>query len=342
MGNYFRFLFALVLVVTGFGRLAFSTAQSTLVAPDKNSLFEFLSDCTDCRVELVMPIDSLLETKLVDQSYRANLKIWGAEELLDSFYIKVAARGNYRREKCSFPPLKLDFRKDALTALQWATFDQYKLVTHCGDYADSEQVLIKEFLVYQLYGVLTGKSFRTHLFPILYRDVYSNVTLSTFAFMIESTDELEDRLHSKDCDCDSVPIGSLDAKQVETLALFEYMIGNRDVNISKVHNVHILAGRGPRKRIPIPYDFDFSKIVNAPYVFASKSANVKRVYLGYRSHKKIMPKIYSLFLSKKQEFYDLIDNFDPLTVGERLKCRQYIEDFYADLKMRSYQMDYLR
>ena len=306
------------------------------------TLFNFLSACTDCEVVIQMETDSIVQNKLLEKEFPAKMLVVQAGVAIDSFDLKVGARGNYRRKECAFPPLRLNFSKGALRNLKWETFDQYKLVTHCTYQKYSEIVLMKEYLVYKLYELLTGLSFRTHLFPITYVDQNGGHPMRSLGFIIENRKELSHRLGREDCDCPNTPLSALDASQVELLSLFEYMIGNRDVSLEKAHNVYILAEKGARKRVPVPYDFDFSRLVDAPYVFASGGPDPKRIYLGYEKNKRLMPRVISRFRTKKNEIIQLISSFEMLPEVERIRSIQYIEDFYRDLKEHQYQLEYIR
>ena len=308
----------------------------------KETLFNFISDCDDCKIELEMPVDSVVENKLLEKEFPARLFILKDNIRIDSFNLKVGARGNFRRRECAFPPLKLNFSKGALRNLRWETFDHYKLVTHCTYHTYSEIVLMKEFLVYRLYEALTGLSFRTHLFPISYIDMDSDYRMKSLAFIIENDKELSQRLKREECDCPDTAPEAMDASQLELVSLFQYMIGNRDISLEKAHNVYILSEKGARKRVPVPYDFDFSRFVDAPYVFASSGSNPKRVYLGYARNKRLMPRVISKIRAKRNEFTEIISSFEMLPKEERERSIRYLEQFYQDLEDRQYQMEYIR
>ncbi len=309
---------------------------------DEETLFNFISSCDGCHIVLEMPIDSVVEYKLEEKEFLAKMFISKEDIRIDSFKLKVGARGNFRRKECAFPPLRLNFSKSALRDLRWETFDQYKLVTHCTFHTYSEVVLMKEFLVYQLYEALTGLSFRTHLFPISYVDTDSGYHMESLAFIIENSTELSQRLRREKCDCPETPPEALDASQVELVSLFQYMIGNRDISLEKAHNVYILAEKGARKRVPVPYDFDFSRFVDAPYVFASSGSSPKRVYLGYEANQRLMPRVISKIRAKRKEFTEIISSFEMLPEEERERSIRYLDEFYQDLEDRQYQLEYIR
>ena len=60
------------------------------------------------------------------------------------------------------------------------------------------------------------------------------------------------------------------------------MIGNRDVNVATGKNVKVL--RSNFGFIPIPYDFDFSLFVDAPYAFPTEADKVTRIHFGLKEN----------------------------------------------------------
>ena len=68
----------------------------------------------------------------------------------------------------------------------------------------------------------------------------------------------------------------LDAPTLTRMMLFEYMIGNTDFSIWALHNVRIVQDRA-RKLFPVPYDFDLSGFVHAPYATPDPRIGIRSV-----------------------------------------------------------------
>ena len=51
----------------------------------------------------------------------------------------------------------------------------------------------------------------------------------------------------------------------DVLCLFEYMISNTDWNVSLLHNIKLIRKKDTKEIIVVPYDFDYSGLVNADY-----------------------------------------------------------------------------
>ena len=59
--------------------------------------------------------------------------------------------------------------------------------------------------------------------------------------------------------------------------MFEYMIGNTDWEIAMLRNVRLVKAPESGKTLLVPYDFDFSGLVSAPYSSPSSETGLKTV-----------------------------------------------------------------
>ena len=308
------------------------------------TIFDSLQNLDIGKVTLFFDIDSVLENKLTPNEYPGKMVISreGGTELLH-LEVKISARGKFRRKKCDFPPLKLNFDKSQLKEIGLHKTDDYKLVTHCLDGKTGEKLLLKEYMVYELYQILTSKSFQVRLFPIVYKDVNSDLEIETIAFLIENDKELADRLRGELCDCLGTDNKEIDPVLYEQLALLQYMIGNRDMNLPTLHNIKLIKKENGQKMIPVGYDFDFSLLVKAPYAFPGVTDNrkVKRLYLGAPRNAHIMEKVFTNFLSNKEQILDHVNDFKLLPALARKECLYYLKEFYRDINRKEYKMEYL-
>ena len=60
-------------------------------------------------------------------------------------------------------------------------------------------------------------------------------------------------------------------------AMFQYMIGNTDWGLSDIRNVYYLKPHDGSKIRVVPFDFDFSGLVNAPYAIPNSRTGLKNV-----------------------------------------------------------------
>jgi hypothetical protein len=107
--------------------------------------------------------------------------------------IRVKTRGYFRRDRnnCATPPLWLKFASDDETRdTLFSGQTKLKLVTACRD----EKYVLREYLVYKLYNLITDKSFRVRLVKVCYEDVErGKKTQPLFGILLESTAQLARR-----------------------------------------------------------------------------------------------------------------------------------------------------
>ncbi len=72
---------------------------------------------------------------------------------------------------------------------------------------------------------------------------------------------------------------TVNSRVMDLLAMFQYMIGNGDYSVTGRHNLRILAmaTSGPSGFIPVPYDFDYTGLVNTHYAIPGESLGIKNV-----------------------------------------------------------------
>lgn len=177
--------------------------------------------------------------------------------------LTLKVRGNFRRNQanCTFPPLLIDFPKKATRKTLFAHQNRLKLVTHC----QVDEWVVREFLVYKLYNLLTDLSFQAQLARVTYADSTSKRSAEThWAFLLEDDDDLAKRNRMKISSVKQTTMVYTDSLQTATMAVFEYMIGNTDWSVPYLHNI-ILVDKGGHYTLPVPYDFDHAGIVDASY-----------------------------------------------------------------------------
>ncbi len=64
----------------------------------------------------------------------------------------------------------LNFKKQDSVGGEFSKIDKIKLVTHCS--AGGEEYLLKEFLIYKMYNVLTEYGFKVRLLRVNYINTF--------------------------------------------------------------------------------------------------------------------------------------------------------------------------
>lgn len=286
-------------------------------------------------VTIKLPLDSIYAK--TENEQLAVLSFTDHTGLAQRWPLHVDVRGKYRRRICTFPPLKLNFSKKMLGQRGLAKYDKLKLVTPCFEDENGEQLILKEYLAYQLLNQLTPASFRVQLLKITYRDQNGNHPDQTsYAFVMEDTDEMAARLGGEEMENGrGLSPNQFDRQAETTQAFFSYFIGNADWSLATAHNLKMIQIQQGLV-VPVPYDFDFSAIVAAPYAKPANSVGqytlTQRVYLGFVATDEQLDEAIELYTSKKKELLALVRQFTLLPTEERFAITAYLNQFYVEVK----------
>lgn len=260
--------------------------------------------------------------------------------------IRLKSRGEFRNDFCDFPPLVLNFKKTEFGKEDLRKLEKMKMVTHCK--SGNEEYLFREYLVYRLYNVLTDYSFRVRLVRVNYHNTYKpKKVIQTYGIFIEPLDFLAERM-------DAIPIESVNLNQknilpemMDRMAIFNYMIGNTDWSVPNQHNCKILAQRDmdrPDLGVIVPYDFDYSGIVNADYAVPYEGLGIEsvreRIYVGLCRSEESFREALKEFSDNKEEFYNVIREFELIREKAKKDMIRYLDEFYSLLDDRN-NIEYL-
>jgi hypothetical protein len=255
--------------------------------------------------------------------------------------LKLRARGIMRLSYCDFPPIRLNFKKSESPDDEFSNIDKLKLVTHCK--LGNEEYLLKEFLIYKLYNVLTEYGHRVRLARINYINTEKqSKPIRQFAFLIEPLEVLCKRTNSVEVTSMNITQKNIKPEIMDRMAIFNYMIGNTDWSVPIHHNIIILSqGNSPRPDLGviIPYDFDYSGLVNTSYAVPFEGLGLKSVlerrYLGVCRSEEIFINALKEFSDKKEEFYKVIAEFPYLKEKTKKQMTNYLDGFFNDFDKRN-------
>lgn len=333
MKKYSCLVRAIIVSFTTFMTPALMVAQSM-------SVFDYLAAQDITEVTITTDLTQLLELE-GKEDQKAVLNFVNADNELETWDIKLSARGKFRRRICEFPPLKLDFSKEDLSDRGFASFDKYKLVTHCQENRqEAKEAVLREYTTYQLYNALTPASYETYLLRIDYVDSEGKVgSERRYAFLLESTEELEARLAAKECEnCLGFTPNQVELPTENLMAVFQYMIGNTDFNLSMARNLKLFT-TDSGKVLPVAYDFDFSAMVGVPYAIPARELGqmtIKdRIFLGFQVTDEQMEETLAYFERNREALELIIKNQRLLSATARQEMKVYLQEFYdhlADLR----------
>ncbi|MCU0339794.1 MAG: hypothetical protein MUE30_07905 [Spirosomaceae bacterium] len=246
--------------------------------------------------------------------------------------IRVKVRGNFRRAtaNCTFPPLLLNIpnKKDKNTIFERQNL--LKLVTHC----QNEEYIIQEYLVYQMFNLLTEHSFQARLAQVTYEDsAGKRATETRPAFLLENETFLAKRIGATNIYRKQVPAYLIDSVNMATVAVFEYMIGNTDWSVPFLHNIKLFSKND--RIIAVPYDFDHSGIVEAKYARPAEELNLEsvrqRLYRGLTYSPAVFQEVFDNFRRAKPAIYALYEENPQLKEGYVKRTVKYLDAFYKTI-----------
>ena len=315
---------------------------SGAAAADNQLLFD--SDAT-LQVRIDAPISSVRRDRSEEKYFEGKFHYVDDAGVQQTLELKLRPRGRFRKqpEVCDFPPLRLNFRKKQVKDTLFDGQDKLKLVTHCKSSSEKyQQNLLQEYLAYRILNTATDRSFRVRLLEVTYADAErGGAEMTKYAFLIEDEDLLAERLEMQLSKVRKLSYDQLDDDQTVVFTVFQYLIGNTDFSAilgpEDDHCCHnaILLTNGIGQFIPVPYDFDFSGIVDAPYAlpgiqFKSKTVT-KRIYRGLCAHNELLPGTIGRFQEREQTYRQLVSELDGMSNGTRKGTQRYIDDFYKDV-----------
>ncbi len=255
--------------------------------------------------------------------------------------IRIKSRGEFRNEFCTFPPIMINLKKTENRREDMKEIEKVKLVTHCK--SGNEDNLLKEYLIYKLYNVLSDVSFRARLVRIDYiNTAKKNKTVNAFGFFIEPVNVLAERTNK--IEVESINLGQKDMvpEILDRMAIFNYMIGNADWSIPNQHNCKILLEANAQTQnlgIPVPYDFDYTGMVNASYAVPNETSKIKdvtqRIYTGTCRSKETFAKELIEFTDNKAAFYRVINEFPYISEKGKKEMIKYLNEFYEGFDSRN-------
>lgn len=299
-------------------------------------------------VRIEAPLTTLIKEK-PEEEYLDGMFYYvdsaGQEQALD---LKLRVRGKFRlkRETCNFPPIRLNFNKGQVEGTEFAGQDKLKLVSHCqANKKNYEQLVVKEYLTYRMLQVLTDQSFGARLMRITYVDTDSKKQKETvrYGFVIEDDDNIGARLGLSPAIRNSIKATDLVPKVSNLVSVYEYLIGNTDFSLilgpgttACCHNAVLYSASIDMPPFtPIPYDFDFSGFVNAPYAVPNPRFKLRsvtsRYYRGRCINNELLTETFAYFIEKEAEIRGVVTELEALNDREKKKALKFLDGFYKDI-----------
>jgi len=266
--------------------------------------------------------------------YPAVLTVAGADGAPRTIAVKLSARGHFRRmaRNCSVVPLRVEFPRDGTAGTPFEGQTNLKLGTGCADSKEFEQITLREYLPYPLFNLVTPLSFRARLARATYTDEKSKKKdAARYALFIEHENDVARRAEGRVVELPRTVFKDLDDQTLTRMMLFEYMIGNTDMSIWALHNVRLIQ-KPDRTLTAVPYDFDLSGFVNAPYATADRRLGLRSVvdrkYRGPCRTAEEFEAAAAPFLARRADMLALVDSIRDLEAATRRETKEYVEGFF--------------
>lgn len=275
----------------------------------------------------------------------ASLALAGAAP--ETHAIRLSARGisRRRRDTCTFPPLRIEFAQPPPAASLFRGQRRVKLVTHCRPPDSFQQYVLLEYAAYRLLNALSPVSLRVRLAQIDYVEAGPTAPFaSRLGFLIEDVDDAARREDLVEIDTGNVRVAQLDPRAAARFAVFQYMIGNLDwaMNAGPVateccHNAKLLgaAAGAASGLVPVPYDFDYSGLVDAPYAVPPERIQVPSVrtrrYRGYCIHNDEARAAAAEARAARGALEAVVGAIPQLSARNRQRASAYLASFFEDV-----------
>jgi hypothetical protein len=267
--------------------------------------------------------------------------------------VRVKYRGRFRFDNCGFPPMEINFKNHIYAYSDTDRVKKIKLVTHCDGGSLSDEYVLREYLVYKLYNIITDTSYNVRLLRINYIDTEKKKkSITQYGIFIEPNKTLSQRIRASEIDVKNLTQRYIRPDLMDKVSIFNYMVANWDWNIPNLQNVTVFkpyydasAGSG----IAVPYDFDMSGVVSPGYEVLPEEYGLRssrdRIFLGMCRTREVFKKDLQFFLSRKNEMYKTINDFPYLNQRSKKDIISLLNTFYSQLdddRSLEYLIDYLK
>lgn len=261
--------------------------------------------------------------------------------------VSIRTRGHFRREVCELPPLQLNFKKSEVKGTLFAGQNKLKLVAPCKPGDRYQQYVLLEYLAYKIFQLLSDRSYTTRLVRLSYVDRDEQLDPWTaIAFVIEDDADMARRLDLDRVNVESVLYRQLDHARMALVQMFQLLIANNDYSLIKpsgdddcCHNIDLLGIEDDMQEmmpdesiLPVPFDFDFSGLVNASYAAPPSQVPIRdvrfRFFYGLCVPRPLLDGAIAHVQSKRGEIFELIADIEYLDEKMREKTRDYIGEFF--------------
>jgi hypothetical protein len=302
----------------------------------QSSKIELFEAETPLECTLAFDLRKLNREKLQELDQDALITCYQQDSIFLEKAIRISARGISRKQICYLPPIRLNLEDSVKKSGGFKKHKSIKLVTHCELSKTYQEYVLKEYLIYKLYNLVTDESFQVRLMNVRYIDTGRKTPKEYpgYGFVIEDIDVVAERNDAFEIEVMTVNQAHLDPDAMRRVAIFQFMIGNTDWSVPGLHNLKLLRSNDFQKiaPIPVPYDFDMSGFVNASYALPDPLFPIshvrERYFRGICGTLEDFKEALQPFYEIKDAVYQTILEFEYIEEKTRTNLIRYINEFY--------------
>lgn len=253
-----------------------------------------------------------------------------------TYTVEIRPRGRYRRRISQNPPMKIRFDTKELKAEGLGSLNEIKIALPAFDSQQGNELIAKEYLAYRMFEKVSDAYFRAGLVKLTLRDSNEKKTSkkTVLAIFIEDEEEVAARLGGEPEEGFGIQLHKFDAQQAATVALYQYLIGNTDWDFAMRRNVELIK-KEKGKIMVLPYDFDFSGLVSAPYASPNSETGLKSVrdrYLMAKGiHADTLKTAVNLLKTKEKDLYQTCRT-KAVPKAATNAAIEYLETFFKNME----------
>ncbi|NOR35693.1 MAG: hypothetical protein GQ577_03000, partial [Woeseiaceae bacterium] len=298
----------------------------------------FQSDET-LQVTIEAPFTTLVRERPRDDYLPGLIKYLQADGTAVELDLEIRTRGHFRHKTCDYPPVLLNLKRKQTRGTLFEGQNKLKLVIPCKYANRYEQSVLREYLAYRILNAVSDRSFRARLLRVSFANTEKTKEPEIrYAFLIEHKSRLGERSKLEGLEVERTTVASINPERLNLTSVFAYLIGNTDFSPIAgppgdecCHN-YVLFGNNIDPIIAIPYDFDQSGFVNAPYAVVNENFRIRnvrqRLYRGRCVNNEHIEASLQKFGDSRDAIYALIDEQEGLKPYVREDLVRYVDNFY--------------
>ena len=291
------------------------------------------------QVTLEAPLRALLRRRGQGTWVDARLRLENDE----SVPIQLTTFGKSRLLECDVPPLEMAVEPDAARLTPFQGQSTLRVVTHCKNLPNLEQYMVLEYLIYRSYSLLSEHALGVRLARFRYVDTdRPRRNRTAYGFFVEDIGLAAARSGRWWLTDESHSLTDLDPAHTAFVALFQYMVGNTDWSVVDgpegercCHNTAVLGDETGRPHLLLPYDFDQSGLVDAPYALPDERLGLRNVrqrkYRGFCAHNDQLPAVVEMFNTHHAELESIFNDESLPYPKARSGAWKYVTRFYDEI-----------